>query len=471
MTRYHQLAEEISGRIRAGVLRPGDRLPSVRSISRSHRVSPATVSQAYHLLEDRGEVHTRSRSGHYVSAHLGGRALQAPAVSRPSGKSTEVDVRDLIFELLDSSKSKDIIPFGSAFPAAELFPLGKVARALYAAMLKFDPHSIFEQLTPGNADLRRQIARRYLESGCSVDPEDIVITVGALEGLNLCLQAVTRSGDLVAIESPAFYAVLEAIERLGLKALEIPTDPREGMELSALADALDRHPVKVCWLMTNFENPLGSLMPEAKKRELVQLLEKRGVPLIEDDVYGELYFGRDRPRPAKSFDRSGNVMHCSSFSKCLAPGYRVGWAVPGRVATEVRRAKQMTTLANSMPAQVAVADFLKQAGFNHHLRRLRLALESQQACMLRAIARYFPEQTRVTRPEGGYFLWVELPPAVKALEVFRLAREKKISIAPGPMFSPRRRFENCIRLNYGLPWSPRVEAAMSTLGTIIGSLA
>jgi DNA-binding transcriptional MocR family regulator len=471
MTRYHQLAEEMSSRIRAGVLRPGDRLPSVRSVSRSHRVSPATVSQAYHLLEDRGEVRTRSRSGHYVSAHLGGRVLHAPAVSQPPGRSTEADVRDLIFELLESSKNKDVIPFGSAFPAPELFPLAKLARALHAATLKLNPHSIFEQMTPGNTDLRRQIARRYLESGCSVDPKDIVITVGALEGLNLCLQAVTRPGDLVAIECPAFYAVLEAIERLGLKALEIPTDPREGMELSALADALDRHPVKVCWLMTNFENPLGSLMPEAKKRELVQLLAKRGVPLIEDDVYGELYFGRERPRPAKSFDRSGNVMHCSSFSKCLAPGYRVGWTVPGRYATEVRHTKQMTTLANSMPTQVAIADFLKQPGFNHHLRKLRLALEGQQASMLQAIARYFPGRTQVTRPEGGYFLWVELPPAVRALEVFRLAGEKKISIAPGPMFSPRRRFGNCIRLNYGLPWTPRLEAAMATLGSIIGSVA
>jgi DNA-binding transcriptional MocR family regulator len=338
-------------------------------------------------------------------------------------------------------------------------------------MLKLDPQSIYEQLPPGNPDLRRQIARRYMETGCSVDPKEIVITTGALEGLNLCLQAVTRPGDIVAIECPAFYVVLEAIERLGLKAVEIATDPRDGMNLDALAGALDKHPIRVCWLMTNFENPLGSLMPDAKKRELVQLLEKRGVPLIEDDVYGELYFGRERPQPAKSFDGSGNVMHCSSFSKCLAPGYRVGWAAPGRHLKNVQRAKLMTTIATSAPAQAAIAEFLKHAGFNYHMRKLRLALENQQALMLQAIARYFPAQTQVTRPEGGYFMWVQLPPAVKALEVFRQANEKKISIAPGPIFSPQRRFENCIRLNYGMPWSPRIEAAMATLGTIVGALA
>jgi DNA-binding transcriptional MocR family regulator len=471
MTRYHQLAEEMSARIRSGILRPGDRLPSVRSVSLSHRVSPATVSQAYRVLEDRGEIHTRTRSGHYVSAHLGGRPLQSAAASRPSAKTTVVEVKDLVFELLEAVKCRDIVPLGSAFPSPELFPLAKLARALHAATLKLDPQSIYEQLPPGNPDLRRQIARRYLETGCSVDPEEIVITTGALEGLNLCLQAVTRPGDIVAIECPAFYVVLEAIERLGLKAVEIPTDPRDGMDLAALAGALDSHPVKVCWLMTNFENPLGSLMPEAKKRELVQLLEKRGVPLIEDDVYGELYFGRERPQPAKSFDGSGNVMHCSSFSKCLAPGYRVGWAVPGRHLKNVQRAKLMTTISTSAPAQAAIAEFLKHAGFNYHIRKLRVALESQQARMLQAIARHFPAQTQVTRPEGGYFMWVQLPPAVKALEVFRQANEKKISIAPGPIFSPQRRFENCIRLNYGMPWSPRIEGAMATLGAIVGSLA
>jgi DNA-binding transcriptional MocR family regulator len=304
-----------------------------------------------------------------------------------------------------------------------------------------------------------------------VEPAEIVITTGALEGLNLCLQAVTKPGDVVAIECPTFYVVLEAIERLGLKAVEIPTDPRDGLSISALAKALERHPVKACWLMTNFENPLGCLMPDDKKLALVQLLEQRGVPLIEDDVYGELYFGRTRPRPAKSHDRTGNVMHCSSFSKCLAPGYRVGWAAPGRHTKLVERSKLMTTIATSVPAQAAIAEFLKQAGFNHHLRKLRLALEGQQARMLQGIARHFPADTQVTRPEGGYFLWVQLPRKVKALELFRLASHRKISIAPGPIFSPQRHFENCIRLNYGIVWTPKVEAALATVGAMAGALA
>lgn len=471
MTRYHQLADDLSSRIRAGVLLPGDRMPSVRDVSKSQRVSPATVQQAYRLLEDRGEIQTRPRSGHYVSAHLGGRPMQAPATSQPSTFSTAVDVRDLVFDLLESVKRRDIVPLGSAFLAPRFFPLAKLARAMHSATLKLDPQDLYEQLPLGNADLRRHIARRYLDAGCTIDPEEIVVTTGALEALNLCLQAVTRPGDVVAIESPTFYVVLEAIERLGLKAVEIPTHPRDGISIPALAAALDRHSVKACWLMTNFENPLGCLMPDDRKRDLVQLLEARGVPLIEDDVYGELYFGRERPRPAKSFDRTGNVLHCSSFSKCLAPGFRVGWAAPGRHARNVARAKLITTISTSVPAQAAIAEFLKQAGFNHHLRRLRVALERQQARMLQAIARHFPADTQVTRPQGGYFLWVQLPKSVNALELFKLVNDRKISIAPGPIFSPQRHFQNCIRLNYGLDWTPKVEAAIATVGTFACRLA
>lgn len=471
MTRYHQLAEEMSGRIRAGVLRPGERMPSVRSTSRSHRVSPATVTQAYKLLEDRGEIHTRSRSGHYVSAHLGGRPMQQCSLSRPSGAATAVDVRDLAFELIDTAGRRDFVTLGSAFPAPGLFPLRKLARALHSAASRLDPQSIYEQLVPGNADLRRLIARRYLETGCDVPVEEIVITTGALEGLNLCLQAVTRPGDAVAIQCPTFYVVLEALERLGLKAVEVPTHPRDGISASALAEALDRHPIKAVWLMTNFENPLGCLMPDDEKREVVKLLAERDIPLIEDDVYGELYFGADRPRPAKAFDRAGRVLHCSSFSKSLAPGYRVGWAAPGRYARPVERAKATTTIATSFPAQAAIVEFLKHGGFNYHLRRLRRAFETQQGPMLQAIARHFPAATRVTRPEGGYFLWLEMPERVNALEVHRLAVQQKITVAPGPIFSPQRKFQNCLRLNYGLPWSPQVESAVATVGRIVGSLA
>ncbi len=469
MRRYQSLAEEFSGKIREGVLRPGDKLPSVRSVGSSHRLSAATVVQAYQLLEDGGLIRTRPQSGHYVCANWQ-RLASEPQISLPTRVSTVVNVRDLVGELVSASGDREFVSLGAAYPGAGLFPRAKLASALHASARTLDPNSIYDYLPQGSMELRRQISRRYLESGCSVSMDDIIITAGALEALNLSLQAVTRPGDLVAIECPAFYLVLEALERLGLKAVQVPTHPRDGISLSALADTLDRHAIKACWVMTNFQNPLGSTMPDESKQALVKLLAKRNLPLIEDDVYAELYFGKVRPRPAKAFDDGGRVLHCGSFSKCLAPGYRVGWLAPGRYAAQIQRAKLSTTIATSVPMQAAIVEFQKHRGYDNHLRKLRRTFEANMKLMMQAVGRHFPAGTRMTAPNGGYFLWVEMPEGVSAMELHRRAYEKKITIAPGPLFSPERQFENCLRLNYGLEWSPAIEAAIATLGKIARSL-
>lgn len=467
MKRYEALAEEIAQSIRTGVMKLGDRLPSVRQASTSRGVSPSTVFEAYYLLEARGLIRARERSGYYVTAGAKSLPPEPEISSRPTGESTAVDVSQLVFDILASVKTRDVVPFGSAFPSPMLFPLQRLARSMTSSMHGMDPWSIVDDLTPGNPALRRQIALRYLADGLHVHTDEIVITNGALEALNLCLEAVTRPGDCVIIESPTFYAALQALERLGLKAIEVPTHPREGVDLEALARALERHKPKACWLMTNFQNPLGSTMSDERKQALVELLSAHDVPLIEDDVYGELYFGSKRPVSAKAFDTKGLVMHCSSFSKCLAPGYRIGWAAPGRFTQDIARLKLTTTLSASAPAQGALADYLAKGGYDKHLRQLRHALSVQQNAMVQAVVRHFPKGTRATRPEGGYFLWVELPGKVDTLEVHRQALSLGISVAPGPMFSAHRGFTNCLRLNYGHPWDAKAETALATLGRLI----
>jgi DNA-binding transcriptional MocR family regulator len=467
MKLYQALADEIAQSIRSGVMKFGDQLPSVRQASASRSVSASTVFQAYYLLEARGLIRARERSGYYVAV----RSVVLPPepdMSHPSDEeSRAVDVSELVFEVLESVQSRDVVPLGSAFPSPLLFPLPRLARSMASCVQRMDPWSTVDDLTQGNADLRRQIALRYLVDGLQVNTDDIVITNGALEALNLCLMAATRPGDAVIIESPAFYGALQALERVGLRAVEVPTHPREGIDLGALEAALIKHQPKACWLMTNFQHPLGSLMPDEKKRQLVELLTRHDVPLIEDDVYGELYFGNKRPVPAKAFDTKGIVMHCSSFSKCLAPGYRIGWAVPGRYRKAVARHKLTTTLSVSAPSQLALSDYLAKGGYDKHLRQLRHALSDQQNDFMQAVIRHFPVGTRATRPEGGYFLWLELPAKVNALELHRQALSFGISIAPGPMFSAQRAYANCIRLNYGHPWDARIAAAVATLGKLV----
>lgn len=468
--RYESLAAEIANSIQTGVLRPGDRLLSVRQASASRGVSPSTVFQAYYQLEAKGLIRARERSGYYVAASVRQFPPELDLTSQPHDEAITLNVSELVFEVLESAMARDVVPLGSAFPSPLLFPLSRLGQVMASCVQKLDPWSTVDDLTPGNAQLRRQIALRYLTDGLHVHTDEIVITNGALEALNLCLETVTRPGDAVLVESPTFYAALQALERLGLDAIEVPTHPREGIELAALENALKRHKPKACWLMTNFQNPLGSLMPDQKKKALVELLTRYQVPLIEDDVYGELYFGDKRPMPAKAFDTQGLVMHCSSFSKCLAPGYRIGWAAPGRFSRRVARQKLITNLATSAPAQVMLAAYLEKGGYDRHLRKLRQSLATQQAQFTQALGHHFPSGTRATRPAGGYFLWVELPQNVNALEIHRQALSLGISVAPGPIFSAKQGFTNCLRLNYGHAWDARTERAIAMLGRLVKTL-
>lgn len=466
MKLYERLADEIDELIRSGVLAPNEKVPSVRTASRTYNVSPATVFEAYYLLESRGLIQARPRSGYFVCAQAQN-ALAEPEMSPRSTETTPVDVSELVFSVLGSIKDPDTIPLGSAFPSPDLFPLARIARSMNKSLQQMPAKSILTDITSGNPQLRRQIALRYRVNGVMHAPEELVITNGALEALNLCLQVVTQPGDLVAIETPTFYAALQILERLQLKAVEIPVHPRDGIHLQTLEERLQRLPIKACWLMSSFHNPLGASMSDEKKQQLYDLLHQHQVPLIEDDVYSELYFGINSPKPIKHFDRAGLVMHCGSFSKNLAPGYRVGWVAAGRYAEPIHRLKLMTTISPSIPAQAALADYLQQGGYDRHLRKLRETLEHQQQLMLNAIAKYFPKNTRVTRPNGGYFLWVELPEQVDSLQLFSMALAQGISIAPGPIFSATRRFRNCIRLNYGYAWTKEIDEAMSVLGKLI----
>jgi DNA-binding transcriptional MocR family regulator len=468
--RFSVVAKSLASAIRRGVYRPGDRFPSLRQSSRTHRVALGTTLRAYAELEAWGLIEARVRSGYFVCAPRSA-SHQEPNRTKPSSQLTSVDVSELVFRLLDEIKGSEFLPLGSAFPSTELFPLDTLGRVAAAAARHLHPRCSLRDLPPGNIALRRAIAQRYWMAGCDVDPEDILITNGAMEAINLCLQAVVRAGDAVAIESPTFYGTLQAIERLQLRAVEIPTDPRTGIDVEALARSIRKHNVKACVLMSTFQNPLGSSMVDEQKRELIELLRRHAVPLIEDDVYAELYHSGVRPRPIKVFDQTGLVMHCGTFSKSLAPGYRIGWVAAGRFHEPVMRLKMMTSIATASLSQAALADYLRQFAFERHLRTLRSKLAAQLQGMTSAIGDSFPAGCRVTRPMGGYFLWIELPRKVDSLRLHTLAARERISLAPGPLFSAQRGYRNCVRLNFGHPWTSEMTHGVRTLGALIRSVS
>jgi DNA-binding transcriptional MocR family regulator len=271
----------------------------------------------------------------------------------------------------------------------------------------------------------------------------------------------------VAIETPAYFGFLEIIQSLNLRAVEIPTCSRQGICLDELRTAIEQSDVKVVMIMPNFHNPLGSLMSDEKKQKFHDLLCEYDLPAIEDDIYGDTHFGDVRPKPLKAWDRDGRVMLCSSFGKTLAPGFHVGWTAPGRYLERVRRLKFTNTMGTPLVLQKTLAEFLRDGGYDHHLRSLRRAYHQHLHLFAQGMQQHFPEGTRYSRPQGGNFIWVELAPKVDTLRLRQAALKRRINTAPGNLFSVKDRYRHCLRMSCSVPWSDEIEAALGTLGGLI----
>lgn len=462
---YDQVARVVRGMIDEGSLEAGQRVPSLRNMSKRLKVSITTVIQAYTHLEDEGLIESRPQSGYFVTGRAS-QAIPAPRRSRSQRAPRRVKVGGAVQAILSLANNDDVVPLGVANPAAELLPTRALTRLVRDVARRFPRESVNYAFPPGDPGLRREIAARCSGIGGAVSPEDVVVTTGATEALMTSLSAVARPGDVVAIESPAYFMLLQIIESLGMLALEISTDPATGMSVDELCKATDQIDVKAVISNPTFHNPTGSLMPDSEKQRLVEALSERGIPLIEDDIYGDLYFTNDRPRTLKSFDMDGNVLLCSSFSKSVAPGYRVGWVLPGRHQEAVMAKKHIASAATASLPQITMAEFVRGGGYDRNLTVLRRHYGDQVRRMRAAVAEHYPEGTRVSEPAGGFVLWVELPAGTDSMELFNSAMEQRISITPGVLFSSSGKYRNFIRLNAGHPWDARIEQAVKTVGRL-----
>ena len=467
--RYEQIAAQVSKLIEQGTYKPGDRIPSVRRMSSQQGASISTVLQAYLLLEGRGLIEARPQSGYYVREQRGPH-LPEPIPSSPGLDPTHVNLHDLVMMVMRDTLDLGLTQLGAAMPNLEVLPTERMNRIMANLARKASREAHQYLLPPGLESLRVQIARQAVASGCHLSPGEIVITSGGIEALDLCLHAVCKAGDIVAIESPMYFGTLQLIEVHGLRALEIPTNPREGIGLDALQFAMEHNPIKAVLTMSNFSNPLGSQIPDEKKKELVELLTRYDIPLIDNDVSGEIYFTEKRPLVTKAFDTKGLVMLCSSFSKIISPSLRVGWVAPGRYQNLVEWLKFTMSAATATLPQMAIAEFLESGGYDRQMRRMRREYASNVANLSQAVTRTFPDGTRVTRPSGGYVLWVQLPGNVDSLQLYSLALQGNITLTPGYLFSPTNQFYNFIRLN-AAAWSYPIERALEKLGDMVVELA
>lgn len=472
--RYRAVERRVLELIENGALHPGERAPSLRQMSRRMGVGIASVNHAYLELERKGVLDARPRSGFFVREASPGLELPAPVASKPS--SPRPSTRSgLIRTVLESVGDKQLAPFGVVCPEDALLP-GKMLTRLTAAIVKERGETAMGYApVPGVAHLRRLLAWRMSEQGALVQPDEVVVTNGCMEALSIALRSLTRPGDVVCIQSPTYYCFLQLLETLGLRAVELSSCPTSGIAPADVAAAVERHEVKACIFSGNYNNPDGALTPEPAKTEIVKLLAARGIPLVEDDVSGDLYAGDVRPGSFKSHDRSGLVIYCSSFSKTIAPGFRIGWMAPGRFLHKALELKATTSVCTASLTQEVVAAFLAGGGFEKHLHKLRQEVQQVMRAIRHHVAAQFPEGTRMTRPSGGLVLWVELPEGkggvpLDAVELFYLARENGVGIAPGPIFTTQDRFANCLRLSCGLKWNDRTMQGLATLGRLAGQM-
>ncbi|MCL5500731.1 PLP-dependent aminotransferase family protein [Escherichia coli] len=462
MTRYENLATLLAERIEQGLYRHGEKLPSVRNLSQEHGVSISTVQQAYQVLENLQLITPQPRSGYFVAPRKA--KPPVPAISRPVQRPVEVTQWDEVLTLLDARSDKEMLNFGGGAPDISQPTL----KPLWREMARLVQHNQCDILSydalQGRRELREQISRLMVDGGTVVDPEDIVITNGCHGALSIALLSVCKPGDIVAVESPSYYGTMQLLRGFGIKVMEIPTDPDTGISIEALELALEQWPIKGVILVPSCSNPQGSIMPDARKKAILSLAQRHDIVIFEDDIYGELVTDYPRPRTIKSFDIDGRVLLCSSFTKSVAPGLRVGWIVPGRYRDRVLHMKY-AAIGSTVPTnQLAMAAFIRDGHYHRHIRRMRQFYQQHLETYTCWIRQYFPCGICVTRPKGGYMLWVELPEGVDMLCVSRQLCRLKIQIAPGSLFSASGKYRNCLRINCALPLTERYREAISKLG-------
>jgi DNA-binding transcriptional MocR family regulator len=461
--KYEVVKGNIVSAVESGALLPGDRIPSLRDMSKKSQVSITTVMKAYLELEREGRLESRPQSGFYVRPNC--RGIAAPRISSPELKPTRLDSFHFQFNVLNAMADSSIVPLGAATPATELLPLTELTRLSRQAANGHENAYGYEEIT-GNRKLRAQIAYHMLEAGISAHMDDIIVTNGATEALYIALSILAGPGDTVAVESPCYFGYLHILETLGIDVLEIPTHPESGIEIDALQKALDAYEIKACILQPNFNNPFGCLTPDDKKNEIADLLASRNVSLIEDDIVGDLPFSGVRPHAITSFSNKVDSVFISSFSKMLAPGFRIGWIYSRNRHEELLKRKMAVSINTNRPAQLTLAAYLSAGRYSKHLKNYAAQCRKQVGLVSAAVAKYFPENTRLSRPEGGFLLWAVLPEGIDTDILYTKALAEGIGIAPGSIFTSQNRYRNCVRLSCAHPYSNKIDRALKRLGEL-----
>ena len=455
---YLQLEQQLSRLISAGRLVQGDKLPSIRSLCNEYQMAKGTVLHALERLEARGLIEARPRSGYYVCL-AAEQKIPSDFVPAP----LEARVSDVLLEIMQAGSAFDLCPGAGDESTTGLELLN---RSMNRAMRQQRGKSHLYYDSPyGLAPLREQLRQRLLKRGLTVSQDEICITSGCQNSLFLALMATCQPGDTVAVESPGFYGVLQLLEQLKLRVIEIPSSSQSGMMMDALQAAAEKWGIRACVVSPCFSTPTGALMPEHSRVRLLEMAETHDFAVIEDDIYADTALGVV-PDPLKSLDTTGRVILCSSFSKTLSKDLRVGWISAGRWHKNVVQLKLVTQLASPTSVQKGVTDFIASGAYTAHLKRQQHRLKQQRDQLLAEIRSWQGVHT-TSIPEGGLSLWVELTPERNTLTLFHSLKSRGVMITPGTLFSNEDKFKNALRISYFHPWNKQRLNALNSIAAIL----
>jgi DNA-binding transcriptional MocR family regulator len=492
---FRQICKQIKELVDSGRLPAGTRLPPTRDMARDLRVNRATVRAAYDALSTLGYVAAGVGQGTFVleppderngtenggagAVNLALAGLGLPGTDAPPAtpfgdrftrfsRGVEQLARFPHRERLVTDHPEPV-DFAALFPDETYFPVQVFRQIVHRLLIHSDrAREVLQYAAPqGDPVLRAAIARELSRSGARVSEDDIIVVNGTQQGIDLLLRLFVDPGDHVLIESPTYSSILPALGFYGAQLLEVPMTPT-GLDLNVLSRLLTERRPKLLYTMPSFHNPTGISQSLEKRRALLELVRRHELPLIEDDYEKDLGVPADQLPSLKALDPDGLIMHLGSFSKGLFPGLRLGYiAAPAPVIERLTLLKRYSDLHTSSLTQAAVAEFLNAGHYDRHLKRLQSIYGQRRAAILSALERHLPPEVNWTRPEGGYALWVTLPPSVPALELLAAAREEGVIFTPGSYFFAQEPAQNGFRLSVAHTDLPAIERGAEVLGRLI----
>jgi 2-aminoadipate transaminase len=458
---YRQLFEQIAGEIRVGRMTQGDRLPPTRELAGQLGLNRTTVSAAYELLEAEGLIAGQVGRGSFVrSAARAENAVDwRPLLDRGDARAASQGLSD-----------GDGISFVMSRPSRDLFPLDDFRASCEAVLDRGDLAGILQLGSPaGYEPLRRYLLEEARAQNLAGPGDDLVVTNGCQQAVDLIARVLLRAGDAVILEDPVYPGIRNLLSSMGARLVGIPVGP-DGMDIAQLERAIERERPRFLMVTPNFQNPTGATLPAAARRQLIEIARAAGIPIIENDAYGELrYFGDDLPA-IKQLDTRGGTALLRSFSKVSFPGLRVGWAIgPKALLDRIRQAKESSDLHTDQLSQAVLLEFAKSGRLADHRARVLSAGAERLQATLEACRSELPAGTLWTRPEGGMNVWVRLPEACDASQLLAPAREAGVTYLPGRAFAVARQEASTLRLSFAGLEPEQIRQGLKILGKVVSS--